>query len=102
MKIFYGIIIVVAAAVVAGAAWAQYSAQKDAMYMATIKAVADYKINDEENIKDIESLRENKRFNKDLQKMMEKLSNRRTKNSTNNRVYKILLQAGKEIYNELN
>lgn len=83
-------------------AGAQYSAQNEAKYMATLKAVVDYKINDEENYDDIESLRQNKRFNAELRKMISKLSNRRTKNSTNNRVYRILLQAGKDVYNELN
>ena len=83
------------------AANAQYAAQNDAMYMATLKAVADYKIEDEENIKDIESLRANQRFLTELRKMLGKLSNRRTKNSVNTRVYNILLKAGKDIYNEL-
>lgn len=81
---------------------AQYSAQKEAMYIATLKAVVDYKINDEENLRDIEALRENERFKKDLMKMLAKLSNNRTKDSTNNRVYRIILKAGKDIYNELN
>ena len=45
---------------------AQYSSQKDAVYMATIKAVADYKINDEENLKNVEDLRQNKRFLQEL------------------------------------
>lgn len=80
---------------------AQYSAQNDAMYIATLKAVVDYKIDDEENIKNIENLRANKRFLLDLRKMLDKLSNRRSKNSTNTRVYNILLKAGKDIYNEL-
>ena len=80
---------------------AQYSAQKDAMYIATLKAVVNYKIDDEENYRDMEALRQNRRFNEKLSKMMSKLSNQRTKNSTNSRVYRILLQAGKDIYNEL-
>ena len=83
-------------------ALAQYSAQKDAMYIATLKAVTDYKINDEENIKDIEALRENQRFLQDLRKMMKKLSNQRGKDALNTRIYKILKNAGKEIYSELN
>lgn len=99
MKILW--IIVLFFAIAGSSAQAQYSAQKDAAYMATLKVVADYKINDEENIKDIESLRENERFNRELQTMMSKLSNRRTKDSTNARVYRILLKAGKDIYNEL-
>ena len=81
---------------------AQFASQRDAMYLATIKAVADYKINDEENIKDIEILRQSQKFHDELTKMLSKLSNNRTKNSTNNRGYKILIKAGKDIYNELN
>lgn len=81
---------------------AQYAAQNDAMYLATLKAVVNYKIDDEENLKDVESLRSNQRFLQDLSKMMAKLSNRRTKNSVNSKVYKILIKAGKDIYKELN
>lgn len=80
---------------------AQYSSQKDAVYMATLRAVTDYKINDEENLRDIESLRQNKRFLQELTRMVDKLSNNRTKDSVNTRVYNILLKAGKELYDEL-
>lgn len=79
-------------------AQAQYSAQKDAQYIATLKAVVNQKINDEEIIKDIESLRQNKSFNEKLQRMLDKLSNRRTKNTTNRRVLQILEKAGEDIY----
>lgn len=82
-------------------AQAQLTSQKDAQYMATLKAVVNYKIDDEENISKIEDLRNDKRFNQKLQKMLEKLQNTRTKNSTNKRVYNILLKAGQEIYKEL-
>ena len=99
-KIFY--LVILGLFLSAKSAAAQYSAQNEAKYIATLKAVVDYKINDEENYADIESLRENRRFNQDLTKMLAKLSNRRTKNSTNSRVYKILLKAGKDVYNELN
>ncbi len=99
MKLFKAVFL--ALLLMTGAAKAQYSAQNDAAYMATLKAVADYKIGDEENLKDVEALRANQRFLLDLRKMLDKLSNRRSKNSTNTRVYKILLKAGKEIYNEL-
>lgn len=85
-----------------GTAEAQMSASKDAQYLATIKAVADFKINDEENLREIERLRENKRFNQKLQKMLDQLDNKRTKNSKNKRVLQILEEAGKEIYNILN
>lgn len=81
---------------------AQMSATRDAQYMATLKAVANYKIDDEENIRDVERLREDRRFNQKLARMLDKLQNDRTKNSTNKRVYNILLKAGKDVYNELN
>jgi len=77
---------------------AQYSASKNAQYMATLKAVANYKIEDGEIIKDIEKLRENKSFNEHLQKMLDKLSNRRTKDGTNRKVMRILEKAGEDIY----
>lgn len=96
------ILVLLAILLTAFSADAQYSAQNDAMYMATLKAVVNYKIDDEENFKDVESLRTNQRFLQDLSKMMAKLSNRRSKNSTNTRVYRILLKAGKDIYKELN
>ena len=77
MKIFY--LVILGLFLSAKSAAAQYSAQNEAKYIATLKAVVDYKINDEENYADIESLRENRRFNQDLTKMLAKLSNRRTK-----------------------
>lgn len=80
---------------------AQMAAQKEAAYIATLKAVTDYKINDEENLEDMEKLRQDKRFNEKLQRMLNKLDNRRTKTGKNRRVYEILKRAGKEIYDEL-
>ena len=80
---------------------AQYTSQKEAMYIATLKAVVNYKIDDEENISDIEKLRQNERFNRHLQNMLNELQNTRNKNSTNKKVYNILLQSGKDIYNLL-
>lgn len=85
-----------------GNANAQFASQQEAAYMATLKAVVDFKINDEENLTELQSLRENKWFNQKLADMMKKLSNKRAKNAVNNRIYKILLKAGKDIYNELN
>ncbi|MCX4349517.1 MAG: hypothetical protein OSJ76_07035 [Alphaproteobacteria bacterium] len=86
--------------VVVGAqdAYAQFSAQKDAQYIATLKAVVNYKINDEENLKDIESLRQNQAFNQKLQNMLNKLQNTRTKNTTNRKVQQILEKAGQDLY----
>lgn len=82
-------------------AQAQYASQKDAAYLATLKAVTDYKINDEENLDDVEELRQDEKFNKKLRKMLNKLDNRKSKNSENKRVYEILKKAGRDIYNEL-
>lgn len=81
---------------------AQMAATKDAQYLAIVKAVSNYKIDDEEQVKNVEKLRENKRFNDKLTKMMEKLSNGRSKNSKNQQVYDILLNAGKQIDKILN
>ena len=81
---------------------AQYATQKDASYLATLKAVLDFKMNDEENLKNIEELRANKKFNNKLLAMMRKLSNGKSKNAKNDKIYKILIKAGKDIYNELN
>lgn len=80
---------------------AQMAATRDAQYIAVLKAVVNYKIDDEENIRNIERLREDRRFNEKLQKMLDKLSNERSKNTTNRRVLQVLEQAGKEIYNLL-
>ena len=82
-------------------AQAQMSATKDAQYIAVLRAVVNYKIDDEENIRNIERLREDKRFNAKVQKMLDKLSNDRSKNTTNRRVLQILEQAGKDLYNLL-
>lgn len=81
---------------------AQYAAQDDAKYMATLKAVVNYKIDDEENLQAVEALRQNRTFNERLQRMLNKLSNKRTKNATNRKVLQILERAGRDIYNELN
>ena len=86
---------------VAKSAEAQYTSQNDAAYLATIKAVSDYKIDDEEDAKNVEKLRQDERFNRNLSKMLAKLSNNRNKDAKNRRVYNILKRAGKEIYDEL-
>lgn len=80
---------------------AQYASQMDAAYLATLKAVMDYKIDDEENLKEMEELREDQRFNRKLQNMIDKLNNTRTKTGKDRRVYDVLLKAGKDIYNIL-
>lgn len=80
---------------------AQFSAQNDAKYIATLKAVVNYKIDDQENIRDVEDLRQNRQFNQKLQRMMDKLSNERTKDAKNRQVLKILTKAGEDIYKVL-
>lgn len=94
-------LVMVATVLAAGDVNAQYSASKDAQYLAVVKAVANYKINDEENLRQVEKLRENENFNRKLQKMLDKLSNTRTKDTTNRKVLQILERAGKEIYDLL-
>ena len=80
---------------------AQLSSQKEAAYFATVKAVANFKINDEENLKEIEQLRNDERFNEKLRKMLSKLDNKKNKNKINQKVYNILRNAGKQICEEL-
>lgn len=94
----YKLLIVLALFLCSNTANAQFSASKDAQYLATIKAVSNYKIEDEELSRDIEKLRQNKAFNEKLQKMLNKLSNRRTKDTTNRKVLQILEDAGEQIY----
>ena len=78
---------------------AQMAATRDAQYIAVLRAVVNYKIDDEENIRNIKRLREDRRFNEKVQKMLDKLSNNRSKNTTNRKVLQILEQAGKDLYN---
>ena len=87
-----------AAVFAAGGAAAQYSSQNEAKYIATLKAVVNYKIDGQENIRDIEALRQNRQFNQKLQRMLNKLSNERTKDSKNRQVLRILEKAGEDIY----
>ena len=87
-----------------GSASAQaYSpAEMDAVYLATLKAVLDYKMNDEETLNNLQKLREDKKFNQKLQKMLDKLDNKKSKIGTNRRVYDMLKKYGQKIYQELN
>lgn len=80
---------------------AQFAADKDAAYLATLKAVADFKINDEEELENVNRLRQDQQFNRKLYQMVQKLSNSRNKDSKNQRVLRILKKAGKDIYDEL-
>ena len=76
---------------------AQTVSTQEAQYIAITKAVVNYKINDEDIIKDVEKLRHHKRFNEKLQRMMDELTNGKFKNSKNKKVMKILEEAGKEL-----
>ncbi len=74
-----------------------FAAQEDAENMAVLMAVMNYKIDDEEHIRNLDALREDARFNRRLQRMLDKLTNSRTKNSTNKKVLDILEKAGKDL-----
>lgn len=74
---------------------------QDAAYVATLKAVLDYKMEDEQLLEDLQKLRENEKFNAALEKKLQKLTNSRHKNLKNRHVYQMLINAGKNIYNEL-
>ena len=90
-------IILAVATLAAGDVNAQYSASKEAQYLAIVKAVADFKIDDEEHFRKMEKLRENEKFNRDLYSMVQKLDNSRRKDSTNRKVLQILENAGKQL-----
>ena len=90
-------IILAVATLAAGDVNAQYSASKEAQYLAIVKAVADYKIDDEEHLRKMEKLRKNEKFNRDLYSMIQKLDNSRRKDSTNRKVLQILENAGKQL-----
>lgn len=78
-------------------AQAQTSSTQEAQYVAITKAVVNYKIDDEEINKDIEKLRQHKRFNEKIQRMLDKLSNKKSKNATNKKVLRLLEETGKEL-----
>lgn len=100
-KMIYALVML-GSVIIVGSAQAQYAAQNDALYMATLRAVVDYKIDDEEIIEDVQELRENRRFLQKLERNLSKLQNSKTKNTDNRKIYKILLQAGKDIDRILN
>ena len=81
-------------------AYAQMSSLTRAKYIATLKVVANYKMDDQDITRDMDKLRESEKFKKDLEKMVSKLNNKRS-NALDRRIMKILEQAGKDIYNEL-
>ena len=77
------------------------SSEKDAVYLATLKAVLDYKMNDTENIKQLDKLRKDEKFNQKLQEMLEDLDNKKRSSRKDKRVYELLIRAGKNVYNVL-
>jgi len=76
---------------------AQFSASRGAQHLAILRAVVNYKIDDEEHVRDIERLRENERFNQRVQRMLDRLQNTRTKDSRNRQVLEILENAGRDL-----
>ncbi|MFI3241015.1 MAG: hypothetical protein R3Y43_00435 [Alphaproteobacteria bacterium] len=81
---------------------AQLSSQKDASYLVIMKVVSDYKIDDDEHIKNVESLRGSQRFNDKMLKLRKKLDNSNDKDTANEQVLNVLLSAGQEIDEILN
>ena len=80
---------------------AQTTAQRDARNLAILRAVINFKIDDEETLRDVEALREDEAFVRRLQGMLERLTNSRMKDSRNRRVMNILIQAGDDLHNVL-
>ena len=83
-------------------AMAQSATLNKAKYVATLKVVAEHKLNDDDLTKDLAKLRQSKKFKQDLNKMVEKLDNSRPSEAKNRKVMQILERAGREIYNEFN
>lgn len=76
--------------------------QKEAAYFAMLKAVVDYKMEDEEIRQDLEKLRRNKKFNTWLTKKLDDISNQKNKTGKDKNIYNILFDAGAQIYSQLN
>lgn len=58
---------------------AQFAADKDAAYLATLKAVADFKINDEEELENVNRLRQDQQFNRKLYQWCKSFQTQETK-----------------------
>lgn len=78
-------------------AFAQSSSQQEAANMAILYAVLNKKMKDEDIAKDLDSLRNNKRFIEKLEKKLAKLSNSKNSDAKNRQIRKILQDAGKDI-----
>lgn len=81
---------------------AQMAALNKAKYVATLKVVADHKVNDKDIVDDVRQLNEHKKFKQDLAKMLKKLDNSNPNGAKNQKIMRILERAGRDIYNELN
>jgi hypothetical protein len=82
-------------------AHAQMATLTRAKYIATLNVISNHKMKDEDLAKDLDKLREVKRFNEELIKMRNKLDNSKPNDAKNRKIMQILEQAGKDIYNEL-
>ena len=80
---------------------AQLAALNKAKYIATLKVVAEHKINDEKIVDDVRQLNEHKKFKQDLARMLKKLDNSKPNEAKNLKIMRILERTGREIYNEL-
>ncbi len=58
-------------------------------------------MNDTENIKQLDKLRKDEKFNQKLQEMLEDLDNEKRSSRKDKRVYELLIRAGKNVYNVL-
>lgn len=97
MKFLFGVLVLSAIILCPQYANAQAASQAKASYIATLSAVMNVKINDEDVASDLNKLRQNKSFLKKLQKKLNKLSNSSSKNTTNKKVMDILEKAGKDL-----
>lgn len=95
------VLCVMSGCLISESVFAQSATLNKAKYLATLKVVSEHKMNDEDIVKDLEKLRQNKKFKQELSKIVEKLDNSRPSEAKNRKVMQILERAGKEIYNEL-
>ena len=86
---------------VSGSVFAQSATLNKAKYLATLKVVSEHKMKDDDIVKDLEKLRQNRKFKQELSKIVEKLDNSRPSEAKNRKIMQILERAGQEIYNEL-
>ncbi len=95
------VLCVMGGCLISGSVFAQSATLNKAKYLATLKVVSEHKMKDEDIVKDLEKLRQSKKFKQELSKIVEKLDNSRPSEAKNRKIMQILERAGKEIYYEL-